>query len=214
MSATIDIRRAEPGDAERLAGIIAEAFHDLPVSPWLVPDSAERARVYPAYFHVQVETSIAQGVVYEASAGGDAGAGRVAGDAVAVWLPMTGGHHEPPADYDERLVAACGPTVDQFRALEARMAQLHPEPPHHYLALLAVHPKYQGTGLGSALLNHHHALLDTDGLPAYLEASSPRSRDFYRRHGYRPHGGPLVMEDGAPPETGPAMWPMWRDPAG
>jgi GNAT superfamily N-acetyltransferase len=210
MSATIDIRRAGAGDAERLAGVIAEAFHDLPVSPWLVPDSDERARVYPAYFRVQIETSIAQGVVYEASAGQGSGDG----DGVAVWLPMTGEHHEPPADYDERLVAACGTAVDQFRALEARMAQQHPGPPHHYLALLAVHPKHQGTGLGSALLNHHHALLDAQGVPAYLEASSPRSREFYRRHGYRPHGGPLVMEDGAPPETGPAMWPMWRDPAG
>lgn len=202
MRTTVGIRRADAGDAARVAGVIAEAFHDLPVSPWLVPNSAERARVYPAYFRIIVDMGLAGGMVYQADDGA----------AVAVWLPMTDDAHDEPPGHDERLAAACGPAVDQFRALEATMAGLHPKEPHHYLTLLAVLPQYQGTGLGSALLAHHHAGLDAEGIPAYLEASSPRSREFYRRHGYRPYSGPFVMEEGAPPETGPAMWPMWRDP--
>ena len=33
-------------------------------------------------------------------------------------------------------------------------------------------------------MRHHHAWLDANGMPAYLEASSPRSRDLYAKHGY------------------------------
>jgi GNAT superfamily N-acetyltransferase len=80
---------------------------------------------------------------------------------------------------------------------------------HQYLAILAVRPGCQGRGIGTALLNARHRDLDRDGVPAYLEASSPRARDLYLRHGYtlRP-GGPFRL-----PEGGPPMWPMWREPA-
>jgi predicted N-acetyltransferase YhbS len=82
--------------------------------------------------------------------------------------------------------------------------------PHHYLAFLGVAPELQGHGIGSGLLNHHHARLDAQGLPAYLEASTERSRDLYLRHGYTLTGdAPLVL-----PDNGPPIWPMWREPAG
>jgi hypothetical protein len=52
------------------------------------------------------------------------------------------------------------------------------------------------------------AALDDSGRPAYLEASSPRARDLYLRHGYLPRPGtPFHLPDGGPP-----MWPMWREP--
>jgi GNAT superfamily N-acetyltransferase len=79
--------------------------------------------------------------------------------------------------------------------------------PHQHLAILAVRPGRQGLGLGTALLNARHHDLDHDGVPAYLEASSPRARDLYQRHGY-------TMRPGAAfrlPE-GPLLWPMWREP--
>lgn len=81
-----------------------------------------------------------------------------------------------------------------------------PEEPRHHLALLAVDPARQGGGLGSTLLRHHHATLDGNGTPAYLEASSPGSRDLYRRHGYE------LRETFALPD-GTKFWPMWRPPS-
>jgi len=53
-----------------------------------------------------------------------------------------------------------------------------------------------------------HAWLDDKSMPAYLEASGPRSRDLYLAHGYelRPDA-PFYL-----PEGGPAMWPMMRKP--
>ena len=47
---------------------------------------------------------------------------------------------------------------------------------------------------------------DADGLPAYHEATSPRNRALYERHGYV-NQGELVLPDG-----GPTLWRMWRDP--
>jgi hypothetical protein len=46
-----------------------------------------------------------------------------------------------------------------------------------------------------------------DGTPAYLEASSPRARDLYLRHGYAMRRGSAFRL----PE-GPLLWPMWREP--
>lgn len=78
--------------------------------------------------------------------------------------------------------------------------------PHHHLALLAVEPSFQGRGLGSALLRHHHASLDGAGTAAYLEASSPADCDLYARHGYE------LRETFALPD-GTLFLPMWRLPA-
>lgn len=47
---------------------------------------------------------------------------------------------------------------------------------------------------------------DRDGVPAYLEASSARSRRLYERLGFTFMGTTVDLPDG------PAMWPMWREP--
>jgi GNAT superfamily N-acetyltransferase len=82
----------------------------------------------------------------------------------------------------------------------------HPPRPHHHLALLATRPGHQRAGLGTALLEHHHRHLDRYAIPAYLEASSPRSRNLYLRTGYEPLLPTIELPDG------PSLWPMWRRP--
>jgi ribosomal protein S18 acetylase RimI-like enzyme len=64
---------------------------------------------------------------------------------------------------------------------------------HHHLAILAVHPEQQGRGIGTALLDLHHATLEEESIPAYLEASSPRARDLYLAHDYVPRPGAPVL---------------------
>ena len=76
---------------------------------------------------------------------------------------------------------------------------------HWYLPLLAVDCAHQGRGYGSALLRHGLERCDRDGLPAYLEASSPRNKPLYERHGFREIG---VIQGG----TSPPVWPMVRNP--
>lgn len=51
------------------------------------------------------------------------------------------------------------------------------------------------------------AALDHEGIPAYLEAATKRTRRLYARHGYRLRpGAPIQL-----PGDGPLMWPMWRE---
>jgi GNAT superfamily N-acetyltransferase len=126
----------------------------------------------------------------------------VDGSAAAVWFDRAS-PAPPPPDYDRRLAEACAPWTDRFRLLDKLFEEHHPEAPHHHLALLAVSAERQSTGLGTALLRHHHAWLDSHGTPAYLEASSPGSRDLYLRHGYE------LRETFTLPDA-TEFWPMWR----
>jgi GNAT superfamily N-acetyltransferase len=197
------VRTASIEDAAMVAALIADAFDALPVSQWLVPDDARRTRILRRVFSIHVEHAVTHGLMHVVA---DRHVPRGL-TAAAVWFP-DGAGTPPPTGYSERLGQAAGPWVERFRTLDAVMQTGHPNSHHHHLAFLAVDPTRQGEGLGSALLAHHHAVLDETHVPAYLEASSQHSRDLYTRRGYRPHGAPLSFPGG--PDTG--MWPMWREP--
>lgn len=190
---------ARPADIPVLAAVIAEAFFDLPPSRWLVPDRAERRRIWPGYFRIYVEHALATGTVHTTP-------GR---DAAALWIPVGQTPPEPPEGYAARLADVAGPYLDRFTAFDAALDQAHPIGfEHHYLAILAVRSDRQGCGTGTALLEAYHAQLDARAhQPAYLEASSERTRRVYLHRGYRDHGPPIVLAGG-----GPALFPMVRYP--
>ena len=188
---------AEEADLDVLSLVIAEAFGDLAPSRWLIPDQAARREIFPGYFRLYLEHALARGVVHTTP-------GRTA---AALWLPAGAGTTWPPDGHDERLAAATSPWTGRFAAFDAALDRHHPAVPHHYLAILAVRPDRQGHGTGTALLDAHHAVLDRDpGMPAYLEASSLRSRDLYLTHRYSDHDPPIHLADGPP------MYPMMRQP--
>jgi GNAT superfamily N-acetyltransferase len=192
----VAIIRARTADADEVAHLIGDAFKDLAPTEWLVPEPTERVEVLSANFRIFVELALDHGEVHMTS--DQAG--------VAVWFPRD--HWIPaPENYDERLAKACGEWVDRFHTLDALFEAHHPDEPHHHLAFLAVRRNRRGEGVGSALLDHHHAKLDRNGIAAYLEASSPRNRKLYIRHGYQPRGHPFALPSGAP------FWPMWRAPS-
>jgi GNAT superfamily N-acetyltransferase len=186
------IRRAGPADTAAVAKLIGTAFTPLAAVRWLLPEPSVRPRVMTANFRILVEHALSYGHVDVTEDGAGA----------AVWFDRTSPAPEPP-DYDRRLADACDPWTDRFRLLDKLFEENHPPAPHHHLALLAVTPERQGAGLGTALLRHHHARLDPAGTPAYLEASSPGSRDLYLRHGYELRE-PFTLPDGT------EFWPMWR----
>jgi predicted N-acetyltransferase YhbS len=96
-------------------------------------------------------------------------------------------------------------------ALRSRMRieGKHPSRPgHFYLAIVGVEPGSQGRGLGSRLMFPILSEADAGGVAAYLEASTPRSRLLYERHGFE------VAEEIRLPRRGPAIWRMWREPFG
>ena len=197
---TAKIVRADASQAELVAGIVAESFTDIAPSKWLIPaDAAERTKVLQADFLIMVEHALVHGHVDL----------LVDHSAAAVWFPHAAvDEMPPPPDYDARLVAACGPHADRFRKLDVLFDASHPHGvEHQHLAFLAVLPASQGQGRGTVLLNRNHGLLDAAGVAGYLEASGPRARELYLRHGYRDRAGAPFHLPGGPP-----MWPMWREP--
>jgi GNAT superfamily N-acetyltransferase len=196
MTDPVPVRRARDGEAEALGAIVARAFAPLPLTRWLVPDDGEaRVAALGGQFEMLVAHGMRHGDVY---VGGNA-------EGVAVWFPA-GDMPEIPG-YDERLAEICGPYLPRFVELDDLLHKARPaEPPHAFLALLAVEAGSRDRGIGSALLDAHHSRVDADGTPVYLDASGLDSRRLYLRNGYT---------DNAPP-YGPAgltaLYPMWREP--
>lgn len=192
------VEQAGTSDAEVLAQVIAGAFHDLAVSQWLVTEPHARRAVFPSYFRIFVERALTDGVVLTTPAR----------DAAALWVPVgPNGPAQPPPEYHEELGVLTGRRLPRFQALDEAFDRHHPVGvPHEHLAILAVRPDRQRLGIGTAMLNARHAVLDRDGTPAYLEASDLAKRDIYLIHGYIDLGGPIQLPDGPP------MFPMWRPP--
>jgi GNAT superfamily N-acetyltransferase len=167
---------------------------------WIIPDTATRARVSPAFFRPFVDLVLATGT---ALVTGDGHAGA------ALWL-----HVDAGADPDdstalrEVLIAGIGTeNAKRFIVLDELLTAHHPgHTSHEYLIFVGTVPERQNHGAGTALLRHRLDRLDTDGEPAYLEASSARSAALYARLGFAPTGGGVHLPDG------PILRPMWRPP--
>ncbi|MFC6157437.1 GNAT family N-acetyltransferase [Kribbella jiaozuonensis] len=179
------IHRATPADYEALIAILTEAFTDDPIVTWLFPDPASRAELQATLYYRPLLTHPA------------AEADLISPDAgAAIWLPLATG--QPP--YGDQPA----PTP-RLQELGEALAQRHPhDQPYLYLLSMGVAAAHRGSGLGSAMLRHRRQYADLLGLGTYLEASSPRSRALYLRHGFQDHGTPVQLADGPP------LWPMWR----
>jgi GNAT superfamily N-acetyltransferase len=179
-------------DERTVLDVLTEAFMDDPVVCWLFPDEHDRRRVQPHFYGPLLTQSTA-----EAHLTGEHGG-------AAIWLSLAAGR----TPYEETgPLDVFGESGARLRALGEVLVRRHPyDEAHLYLPCMGVVAARQGTGLGSALLRHRLARADADRLPAYLEASSPRSRDLYLRHGFADLDEPVSMPGG------PTLWPMWRHP--
>jgi len=195
-SARYEVVRAGEADIGVLSQVIAEAFFSLAVCRWLIPGEAARQDAFPGYFRLYVEHAMADGLVETTS-------DRAA---VALWIPGTG-PAAPPASYTGRLAAITGQYLSNFMAFDEQLDRHHPAGTfHEHLAILAVRPDRQGQGIGTALLDARHAVLEDQGMPAYLEASGERTRRIYLAHGYADRGSPIELAGDV------RMYPMWREP--
>jgi ribosomal protein S18 acetylase RimI-like enzyme len=191
------VRDATPADIAQAATLLTEAFLISPVSQWLVGDIDARVTTFRSLFTIELEQAIEAGATVHV-------AGRFAG--VAIWY-----HRERtvPASqvtvHQRRLLLAAGIWQHRVAVLDAVLREHQPDQPHCHLAYLGVTPWLQGRGVGTALLCHQHQTLDEQAVPGYLEATTPRNRGLYHRHGYVA-SEPVHLPDGPP------VWPMWRTP--
>ena len=217
-------------DQHRQAGeMLARAFYDDPLSVYLVPNDAKRARVLPwMYERVVRYGSMYDGELLTNSSAAPLAPGAsipssplpLAGEgpgvrevnAVAVWLPPGLAH--TPITRLVRAGLALAPfkfglgAMGRFMAanhVERLRAKLAPEP-HWYLWLIGVAPERQGHGLGSSLIEPMIARADADAIPCYLETHKERNVTFYERHGYN------VVHTGNVAKDGPPYWCLKREP--
>ena len=196
-----DIRRMTAEELRPVAGALAQAFFDDPHMRWIARDDAKRMRRLERGFETFVgRIWLRQDESYTHT--------RLIGS--AHWMPPDTWHMGvfaqlallPSVVRDVR-----GDTPRLLKALNFQEKK-HPRgPAHWYLAAVGVAPGWQGRGFGAALMRPVLDRCDAEGVPAYLEASTPRSRALYERHGFK------VVEECRYAADGPPLWRMWREPA-
>lgn len=195
----LEIRQAGPSDRDAVARLLDEAFREDPVSSWVFPDPEHRAAVHGAFLGVFVDVALEEGRIDYASDG----------SAAALWLRIPAGEPEGEDEVPARMREVADPGNERCELVGRLTGAVHPTAEEHeYLLMIAVAPGRQGEGLGTALMRPVLERCDRDGVPAYLEASSERSRALYERLGWEFTGTAVQLPDG------PQMWPMWRKPQG
>lgn len=173
---TVDIRDAGPGEIGQVVTVLGRAFATGPVAEWLVPASVPGRQGLFGRYAQMLAGFMPDDVVVEVS-GDHAGA--------AVWYPAPGCPAVPGPSFARAVTGAVGCYADRFVALEAALALHHPlDMAHHHLSFVGVDPDRWRTGIGSALLAHHTALLDRDGIRSAAITTSPASRDLCLRAGF------------------------------
>jgi len=195
-------RRANERDDEVLSRLFAAAFLHDPIFDWIARAGPKRAAGMERFFHWLLKSRVIPfGEVWMSE---DAAV-------AAAWLPP----HAPasPGGFTEQLrllpmfVRLCGfPRLGRGSAMADAMEKNHPREKHFYLAFIAVAPRFQGLGLGSAMLESNLKRIDEVGAPAYLENSNPKNARLYERHGF------IARKNIAPPGA-PSLIAMWRPAA-
>ncbi|MFD8906281.1 GNAT family N-acetyltransferase [Streptomyces sp. NPDC059586] len=193
----IRIQRAGQDDRELVVSVLEEAFHHDPVSSWVFPDEAHRRAVHGKFLGVFADITLAEGRIDIADDGA----------AVALWLPGPAGAPEEEDPTPALMRQTADPDNERCELVGRLTGKVHPhDRAHSYLLMVGVSPQRQGQGVGAELIRTELDRCDRDGVPAYLEASSARSRTLYERLGFGFLGSAVELPDG------PSVWPMWREP--
>jgi ribosomal protein S18 acetylase RimI-like enzyme len=193
------IRPARPAEAEGVAAAMARAFADDPALGFLLGPGRREERL-TRFFSAELRVvAFPHEIVWTTD-------GLLGG---AIWAKP--GHWRVPVAASVRetpdMIGVFGRRLGLALWTRLRMERLHRgKPESYYLAAIGLDPAQQGRGIGSALMQPMLDRMDAEGVPAYLEASSTRSRALYERHGFETTGEIEL------PRGGPSIWPMWRHP--
>jgi GNAT superfamily N-acetyltransferase len=197
------VRLAAAADHEAAAECLALAFADDPAWAHLIPGSSEtRAEKLLGYFTAEIDNLVPEHRELWVSEDGSGAAiwARPGGWRVPIGRELRAAH---------RMARIFGRLMPLALWTQIRLERHHPRrPAHWYLHYLGVEPRRQGRGLGGALMAPVHDLCDREGVPAYLESSTDRSRLLYERNGFA-LTGTFDM-----PMSGPPIRKMWREPRG
>lgn len=181
----MQISQATAVDLPECARLIAVAFEEDPVVCELVPGDENRIERLTRFFVSELRSgSLRTGavdIVRLEQGGPIVGAAAWVGPEKGPWWSQL---REIP-----NLIRAIG--LRHLRNAVGAMKDFsasHPDFVHWYLSDIVVSPLAQGQGVGGKLLTYRLDLVDAEGLPAYLEATTEGSRRLYARYGFEDVG--------------------------
>ncbi len=200
MESSVTSRRATDQDLEAITETMSLAFANDPVwGGWAFPDRDHARQHRRAFFGLWLKMSLRHRWL------------RVTErcEAVASWFPP--GEGENTQEDERRLVSLAEELLGEHASVFLKGCDLieasHPYgKPHYYLSLLGTHDDHRGKGLGMGLLRENLALIDAEGMPAYLESTNPKNLSRYERLGFARIGAYTL------PGDGPRVDMMWREP--
>jgi GNAT superfamily N-acetyltransferase len=188
-----------PDQIDTVVAILVAAFFNDPLWGWAFPDDTRRREQHGRVWRYFVHGAMRYPWVW--LAGGSV--------ATSVWIPPGGSElsDEQVESFEPMLVELLGSgaarVLDAYEALDG----VHPHSePHYYLSLLATDPGHLGHGYGVGLLADNLRMIDSEGMPAYLEASNAGNVPIYARLGFE------VVTSVQPRGGGPEVFTMWREP--
>jgi ribosomal protein S18 acetylase RimI-like enzyme len=200
----LDNRVLSRREIEEAGEVAGRAFDDSPFSTFLFPEQRQRTRGLEVIHRTVFRHPGPGAVLHTARDAQD----RIVG--LALWIPT----RRYPLSTRSQLSQLPG----SLRAIHGRRgavkigvayaratAPLHPKDPHWYLWVLMADPKFQGRGVGSALIDDGLARIDAEGVGAYLETNNERNIAFYQRFGF------ALRSTVQPVSDGPPLFAMWRD---
>jgi len=185
------------GEVAQVSTTLADALANDPIFQWLFPSQRRRDTRMRRLFATEL-------VHYVFPTGRVLTTDDFLG--ANVELPPGGWKMTMPLSGALGLVRVFGMRLPRASRTQVFFERNHLQEPHYYIRTLGVATRFQGRGLGTALLRPTLDRCDREGVPAYLEASTERSAALYERLGFV-HLGELRIPDGGPP-----FWPMRRPP--
>jgi len=188
-----NIRSIKLEEIDQVASFIATGYEDDIFFKWCVGHDKNQHEIVTEYYKVYLNAKGCVAHVAEDANGEIVGA--------TVWLPH---------DVDARIYAdineAVGVYAANFQAVEDKSHDNEPtDGPFYQLVAVVADEALRGQGIGSALLKHQIDDLDGQGIPTYLEASTPYyGGGIYGKFGYQPFGELMVFAEGI------TLYPLYR----
>lgn len=192
-----DVRPAVPADVSTAVETLGRAFADYEFTRYVLAADEHGKRVRRFQELCLVHVGMEYGRVWVADGG----------RAVAVWTTPDRDPAPAFAEIGAELGQLAGDRAEAFAATDRVLEPHRPTEPAWFLATVGVDPRFQGSGLGAAVIRPGVEAASRAGCPAFLETSNERNVAFYERLGF------VVTAAVDLPDDGPRTWCMQHDPS-
>jgi GNAT superfamily N-acetyltransferase len=180
---TIEIVPLDRPRMSKVKTIMAEAFLEEPGAVVTIRrDPEKRLPILKVHFGAEAEAALPKGL---------SGCALFDGEVAGVMIITGPGRGQIVSTFDMAklaLQALFSANLGMlWRSVKSSLedAKHRPKGPNYYLEVLAVAPKFQGKGIGGAMLSKLTDFADGDGLATYLSTTEPKTVPLYKRHGFQ-----------------------------